>query len=336
VAPRRPEQAAVRLFGGTSVKVWRHIRDLWPRFALVPVLPFWGWAAFWLFRGQLRWEHLGLAILVTVLAYWSRRTKRLFLGLLPLGLVALIYDAMRFVKNAGLTESGVHLCDLRNAEIRWFGLTVGGVRVSLQDWFQAHHTVWLDLVCAVPYAAFLSVVLGYAIFLLFKDFVAQQRFAWGFAVLNVAGFLTYHVYPAAPPWYYHLHGCAVDLQAAASAGPNLTRVDELLEIRYFAGFYGRASDVFGAMPSLHVAYPLLMVIEGWSKHRVLGRTMLVLFYGWMCFSAVYLDHHWVLDLVAGSIYAVAVAAATHVVARWVTRGGVSNVAVAEAGASENR
>jgi inositol phosphorylceramide synthase catalytic subunit len=174
--------------------------------------------------------------------------------------VALLYDAMRFVKNVGLSESGVHLCDLREAEIRWFGFSAGGVRMTVHDWFQAHNTLWLDVVCAVPYAAFLSVVIGYAIFLMFKDFATQQRFVWGFFVLNVAGFLTYHVYPAAPPWYYHLHGCAVDLQAAASEGPNLARVDQLVAIHYFAGFYGRASDVFGAMPSLHVAYPLLMVV----------------------------------------------------------------------------
>ena len=28
----------------------------------------------------------------------------------------------------------------------------------------------------------------------------MRRFAWTFFFLNVAGFLTYHLYPAAPPW----------------------------------------------------------------------------------------------------------------------------------------
>ena len=61
---------------------------------------------------------------------------------------------------------------------------------------------------------------------------------WSFFVLNIAGFVTYHLYPAAPPWYFHLHGCTVDLAAPASAGPNLTRVDAWLGISYFAGFTG--------------------------------------------------------------------------------------------------
>lgn len=250
-----------------------------------------------------------MAVLVSVLAYTSQATKRLFFGLLPLGLVALLYDGMRFVKNVGLTESNVHLCDLRNAELRWFGVNTGAARVTIQDWCQAHASIWLDVLCAIPYGTFLLVVASYALFLFFRDFSAQQRFAWGFLLLNVAGFLTYHLYPAAPPWYYHQHGCVVDLQAAASAGPNLERVDALVGVAYFTGFYGRASDIFGAIPSLHVAYPLLMAVEGWRRHNGLGRSLLVLFYAAMCFSAVYLDHHWVVDILVGSGYALIVALA---------------------------
>jgi inositol phosphorylceramide synthase catalytic subunit len=127
--------------------------------------------------------------------------------------------------------------------------------------------------------------------------------------LNVLGFLTYHVYPAAPPWYFHKYGCIVDLHAHASPGPNLLRVDDMMGIGYFTGFYGRSSDVFGAVPSLHVAYPLLMAIEGWKRHGLWVRAGLVGFYLWMCSAAVYLDHHWVIDIVLGSIYTCVVAVA---------------------------
>jgi hypothetical protein len=298
------------------MKIWAHMRRLWPRFTLLPAAPFWIWAAFWIVRGQLRWDHIAIAVLVTVLAYTNATTRRLFVGLVPVALVGLFYDAMRFVKNVGLSESTIHLCDLRNAELRWFGIDVAGTRVTLHDWMQAHATLWLDVVAAVPYGTFLWVVVAYAIFLFVRDFPALQRFTWAFLALNVVGFLTYHVYPAAPPWYYHLHGCTVDLTARASAGPNLLRVDELVGVPYFTGFYGRSSDVFGAVPSLHVAYPLLMVIEGWRLHRALGRTLLVGFFLWMCGAAVYLDHHWVIDIVLGWAYAIATAFAIRQVDRW--------------------
>jgi membrane-associated phospholipid phosphatase len=193
--------------------------------------------------------------------------------------------------------------------MRWFGITEGGVRMTLHDWFQAHSSTILDLLCAIPYGAFILIVIAYAAYLLVRDFPTEQRFMWGFLALNLAGFVTYHLYPAAPPWYFHAHGCVVDLSAKASPGPNLTRVDALVGIPYFTGMYGRSSDIFGAVPSLHVAYPLLMALEGWRLHRAFGRFMLVFFYLAMCFSAVYLDHHWVIDIVLGSVYALVVAVA---------------------------
>ena len=118
----------------------------------------------------------------------------------------------------------------------------------------------------------------------------------------MAGFTTYHIYPAAPPWYFHAHGCTVDMATHASEGPNLARVDAALGFRYFAGFYGRSNDVFGAMPSLHVAYPLLIVLEGWKNFRAPLRAASVMFSATMIFAAVYLDHHWVLDVIAGLSY----------------------------------
>jgi membrane-associated phospholipid phosphatase len=292
---------------------WRHMTDLWPKWTLAPVLPFWFWVAFMTARGDARWDHIAVAILATALAYGTSATKRLFLGLFPLGLVGLSYDAMRFVQHLGVSESTVHVCDLRAIELRWFGFDAGGTRVTLHDWLQAHATTWLDIICAIPYGTFLLVVIGYTVFLFIRDFRAQQRFAWGFLALNLAGFVTYHLYPAAPPWYFHHYGCTVDLAARASAGPNLARVDALLGVPYFAGVYGRASDVFGAVPSLHVAYPMLMMAVGWRVHRTLGRGLLALFFVWMCFSAVYLDHHWVADIVVGSAYALFVAM---IVLRW--------------------
>ena len=271
--------------------------------AIFAMALFWGWALAMTVRGTVRWDQVALAVAATVLAFVPGAAKRLLRGLLPLGLVGLTYDAMRFVEKVGVSESSVHVCDLRDFERRWFGVWSGGERITLHDWLQPRATAWLDLLAAVPYGAFLLVVVGYCIYLFVRDFQAQQRFGWGFFVVNLLGFVTYHLYPVAPPWYFHRYGCTVDLQAIASAGPNLMRVDAMLGMTYFAGLYGRASDVFGAVPSLHVAYPTLILAVGWRIHGPFGRALLVLFLVWMCSSAVYLDHHWVVDLIAGAAYA---------------------------------
>ncbi|HET7545251.1 MAG TPA: phosphatase PAP2 family protein [Polyangiaceae bacterium] len=287
-------------------RLFSHVRKLWPRHPLLAPAPFWFLVAFWLVQGKLRWDHLALALVATALAYGSAWSKRLYLGILPIGLVGVLYDSMRAVKNVGLTRDNVHVCDLRGIDQRFFGLELNGVRTTWHDYFQQHATLFWDVYCAIPYATFLGVMVVYAVYLFRRDYPALQRFTWSFLVMNVAGFITYHVYPAAPPWYYHQYGCAVDLATHASAGPNLARVDAWLGIPYFAGMYGRSSDVFGAVPSLHVAYPLLLLIDGFRRHRWLGRVLLAWFYLSMCFAAVYLDHHWVFDVVVGSLYAVVV------------------------------
>jgi membrane-associated phospholipid phosphatase len=244
------------------------------------------------------------------------RTKRLFLGIYPLGLVGLFYDTMRLVQNVGVTPQSVHLCDLRAYEMAVFGVTSGGQRMTLHDWFQTHRWGWspgLDLTCAFPYAAFILVCFGFAVWLYWRDYPRMLRFAWCFFALNIAGFITYHLYPAAPPWYFHTHGCVVDLAAPASEGPNLARVDAMLGVHYFAGMYGRASDVFGAMPSLHCAYAFLVVMDGWAVFNKAWRAASVGFFLLMVFSAVYLDHHWVLDAVAGIGYSLVVVTAARAI-----------------------
>lgn len=289
------------------MRFWLHIQSLWPRFPLWPVTPFALWTCLWLGRGTLRWDHLAVTLLAGSLAYGSARTKRLFFCLLPVGLVGILYDAMRFVQNLGLTVETIHDCDLREHEVTLFGYVSDGHRYTLHDFTQAHASLPLDVIFAIPYGIFLHAIIGFSIYLFVQRPAAAYRFVWSFFFLNLLGFVTYHLYPAAPPWYYHAHHCLIDLATRASPGPNLQRVDAWLGVQYFTGFYGRSSDVFGAIPSLHVAYPLLMCIEGWTLHRWPGRTALSVFYVWMCCAAVYLDHHWVIDIAAGSLYTILVA-----------------------------
>ena len=182
-------------------RLWRHMRQLWPTWTLLPAAPFVVWVLYCMARGERRWEHLGFLFGVPLLAYLGPRSKRAFRALLPMGLVGLLYDSMRFVKNIGVNEKTVHLCDLRNLELTLFGITVGGEKITLNDYFRVHHSTALDLFCAIPYGVFIFVPLGYAVWLYFKDFSAAQRFTWSFLALNVVAFCTYHLYPAAPPWY---------------------------------------------------------------------------------------------------------------------------------------
>jgi inositol phosphorylceramide synthase catalytic subunit len=296
-------------------RLWRHIRALWPGWTILTPLPFVLHAMWAVSQGRFHGENAAVLALVIVLFSTGPRTKRLFLGIYPIGLVGLLYDTMRVVQHVGVSPDRVHLCDLRAAELALFGVEMDGQRVTWHDWFQAHPSPLLDGLCAIPYATFIFVCIACAIWLYLRDYPRMLRFTWCFLALNVAGFVTYHVYPAAPPWYFHAHGCTVDVLAHASEGPALARVDARLGLNYFAGMYGRSASVFGAMPSLHCAYPLLVVLEGWATFSRPWRAASVAFWALMCFSAVYLDHHWVLDALAGVTYCLIVVAAARALSR---------------------
>ena len=296
-------------------RFWRHLRALWPGFTILCPLPFLLHAVWALLEGHFHWENVAILVVLLSLFAVGPKTKKLLVGVYPIGLVGLLYDTMKAFQDVGVTPARVHVCDLRALEIKLFGITMNGQPATIHDWLQPHATLGLDLLCAIPYGTFIFVCCGCALWLYFKDYPAMLRFTWCFFALNVAGFTTYHLYPAAPPWYFHQHGCVIDMHAHPSAGPNLTRVDAWLGFPYFAGVYGRSSDVFGAVPSLHVAYSLIVVLEGWPSFRWFWRGASVAFFCLMAFAAPYLDHHWVVDAVAGILYCTSLV----LISRWWTQ-----------------
>jgi membrane-associated phospholipid phosphatase len=96
----------------------------------------------------------------------------------------------------------------------------------------------------------------------------------------------------------------------APAAAATLRFDGLFGTHLFGDMYGHGIDVFGAYPSLHVAYPLLAAILAF-RYRELrwARVPTVLFFMLMCLSAVYLQHHYVTDVVLGIAYALVALAA---------------------------
>jgi membrane-associated phospholipid phosphatase len=77
------------------------------------------------------------------------------------------------------------------------------------------------------------------------------------------------------------------------------RVDQLLGIDYYRNLYSRAASVFGAMPSMHCAYPVLGLLTAWRATSWKTRPIHLLYVVTMFVGAIYLDHHWVWDGLAG-------------------------------------
>jgi hypothetical protein len=248
-----------------------------------------------------------LALGACLLAYASEGSKRLYLFLLPCLLVAFGYDAQRYPRAWFVRPERVLVCRLRDWDLTLFR---AGPDTTWPDWFAVHHTPVLDLICALPYFAFIYVLIAYALFLYVVDRPRSRWLLWTFAVGNLIAFVCWTVIPAAPPWYVRTQGCLADLCAAPSAAA-LIRVDALLNVQYFRHFYAHSACVFGSLPSMHCSYPVMGAVVGWRRGTWVTRPLHVLYVAIMAFAAVYLGHHWVIDALAGWIVAIASAALAH-------------------------
>jgi inositol phosphorylceramide synthase catalytic subunit len=266
--------------------------------------------------GGLRTDHVLLGLL-GLLDLYNERSRLFLRTFFPFILTGAIFDSMRYYYWGGIGDR-IHVAGPYLFERTWFG--IGGR--TLNEIFLAHHWPALDLAAGFAYLVFVGEYLGLAMLALLSGRAdAARTFGRCFLLVNVMGFATYFIYAAAPPWYVTAYGLGpVHLPihpAAAAAG----RFDALLGTHLFADMYGRGIDVFGAYPSLHVAYPLLAAVFAWRYPELRwARIPAALFFLLMCLSAVYLQHHYVTDVVLGILYAlVALAAVTALERLWAPR-----------------
>ena len=258
--------------------------------------------------GGIAPEHAIAVAMFLGLSLWSDGSRRLARVAMPFMLYGVVYDSMRWYEDA-IRSPVIHLQEPYNFDLRLFGIRTATGTLTPNEWFQLHTNRALDFVCGLSYTPFLfigeSVVL--ALYLLYRGHERRAvRFTWVFVISNFVGFSLYYVYPAAPPWYVAAHGFTADLSVRASAA-GAERFDQLVGFPLMASFYGKSADVFGAIPSLHVVYPMLALLYGFRlpRFRVVAGAYLFL----VCLSAVYLNHHYILDILIGFALGLAVMAA---------------------------
>ncbi|MBK8011868.1 MAG: phosphatase PAP2 family protein [Deltaproteobacteria bacterium] len=257
----------------------------------------------------LRVEHGIFAGLFLGLVAWSPKTARFAWLLLPFFGVGILYDNMRLF--VGLRADTIHVADLYHAELSWFGVQGPSGLETLPEFLQRHTHPILDFLCGLAYITYLAQVFVIGLVFYVVDRERFTQLAWTFFWVNVAGIVTYLVYPAAPPWYVAAHGLGPAVLTAVPSAAGAARFDALIGVGLFESFYSRNANVFGAMPSLHCAYPTVVFLtartRGWRWSVPCG-----LFAILVMFSAVYLNHHYLMDVVVGVAYAVAAFALVHV------------------------
>lgn len=145
-----------------------------------------------------------------------------------------------------------------------------------------------DLIAAVPYLLHFTLPFLYGAFLHFhkKDNESLSRYIFSFGLTNSIGVLLQYTFPTPPPW----------LVMGKSPEANFVRVDEMTHIPIFHLIYSNSPLVCGAFPSLHTAWPAVILF---NENPWIGK--------WFCWlhvfligsAAMYSTHHYLIDVLAG-------------------------------------
>mgnify|MGYP001442424418 CR=1 FL=1 len=254
-----------------------------------------------LFCGWLLYEHSFpdpdvIAIFLLVFALIAARGLSFLQDWTPFVLVLLAYIGLTGVTQGLIAR--VHYSFPIMADKAMFGGHVPTV------WLQAHfyhpgQMQWYDYVATLLYPLHFVVPLIVA----FAFWWWRPRYYWPFVIsyllLCYAGFLTYVVYPMAPPWLASSFGRIPPVHvivAEVNYGGALNPV--VLGTRWFK------TNPVAAMPSLHAGFPVLVWLVLWRVWPRWGWVS-VLYPLLMSLAVVYLGEHYVIDVLAGWLYAFA-------------------------------
>lgn len=248
----------------------------------------------------LRSDHLYLISIVLIGYVIHPFSKKLVLGFLFFIIYWIIYDSMRVFPN--YLFNTVSVLEPYLIEKALFGIAVNQEILSPNEYFVVHSSSFLDVLSGLFYINWVPIPLLFALYLFFNNKVLLIHFLAAFLIVNLVGFLFYYIYPAAPPWYLEKYGTEIIYNTPGSAA-GLSRFDEFFNINLFHSLYEKNSNVFAAMPSLHAAYPIIVLMYGIRQKLRIGIIIFALFLIGIWFSAVYSGHHYVIDLLAGALCA---------------------------------
>lgn len=265
---------------------------------LIVALVYWAVAAA---IGLLTSGHIILVSFLLVFHYAGPRLRLLRDLALPLVIILIVYDSQRlWVEDV---RGPIHVADLHAAELAWFGVGEGDDRVTLARWWQTRTHPVLDAITGVAYLSYVPAFLC-CVWCFWRQGNNIRAVMWTFLALNISGYALYVIYPAAPPWYFDLYGMGPARLDVPGSAAGAVRFDELVGHPIFADIYEKNANVFGAMPSIHVAVPFLALLFAlrFRRARIFSGVVFVA----IAFAAVYLNHHYVWDIVVGLVIALSV------------------------------
>jgi len=227
-----------------------------------------------------------------------RRLPRFVLDWLPFMGVLFVYDRLRGFADGLLFP--VHALPQIHVEAALFGKPIPTVWLQQHLWHGGAHLHWWDYLVWFVYVTHFFGTLAVAAVLWVWWHDRFARFATMVCVLALAGFATYLLYPADPPWLAARQG------DVGQANRIIGIVWPQVPLAHYGSLFEKGqhyANNVAAMPSLHAAYAMLIALYLWRYVRWWARPLLVLYPPAMAFSLVYTGEHFAVDCLAGWVYA---------------------------------
>jgi hypothetical protein len=249
----------------------------------------------WLLIG-FKTDQLYLVLFFNSFYFISRTTRKFIIGFSIFIVFWVVFDYMKAFPN--YRYQSVHIEDLYNSEKSWFGIHSNGALLTPNEYWQLHGNGFLDILTGFLYLCWVPVPLAFATYLFFKSRNGFLQFSLNFLLVNLIAFVIYYLYPAAPPWYVqHHHFEFIANTPGSTAG--LEKFDLFFGSGIFKSLYSKSSNVFAAMPSLHAAYPVIVLFYGLRYGAKWFNLLFAVVMVGIWFAAIYNSHHYVLDVLAG-------------------------------------
>lgn len=240
------------------------------------------------------WTPDTLLLIVIVVGIVFGKAREFVIRFVPFLGMLVVYDSMRGI--ADDLNKNVHFTEMIDFD-RW--LAMGHLPTSwLQSWMWHGGVQWYDFYFYFLYTLHFLVPLIVGLVLWRYRPRLYWPFVWSIVGISFAAFITYIIFPAAPPWMAKELGYIAEPLHRISSD-----VWWAMGIQNFSEVYNNLSpNAVAAVPSLHSAYPLIATL---FIMRAFGlrRTWWLAFYPLsMWWGVVYLGEHYIFDVIAAIIF----------------------------------
>lgn len=214
--------------------------------------------------------------------------------LLPFGVLLLIYESFRGV--VPYLNDKVNFTWMIDMDKLMFGGTLP--TVALQEWLWNGALKWYDFIFYMTYMLHFILPL-FLVILVWKLRPAHYwRVVSVYVVLSFAGFLTYLLFPAAPPWMAAQQGYMPEIHRVSSDVYAAMGLHDTISV-----YNGIGPNQVAAVPSLHAGYATVFSVMVWMLFGWRWGA-LTLVYPFIIFAGtVYAGEHYVIDELLGAFYA---------------------------------